>query len=636
MPLLKGRKTSRIILFILLFFTVNKKSAAQQPADSNLIKTNIQVCTDSITANPVFTKELATRMLHASNKIKYPWGIFMNNMILGAVACNNGEYEYAVRMHEVALAYARVYKFRHKESVTLANIAKDYSGMGDHQKAIVLYQQAVKSAQEINDTLQMAQGLQGLGQSYNRIGYSNETIKYCSQAAELFILKKKPASLRWAYNNIAAAYMDSARFDSAYRYIWLSQEAYDKATGGAPPPADFYLNLAICYDSLSKKDSAALYFTKALETARRSNDEVGLQSALFYLASKASEAGNTGKAIQHYKEALQLTEKYNNLEGSITTAGSLADLYARNGDYVNAYTYSVKTAAFKDAYLNQEKIQAVTALNAKFEKQQLQYEFEKKTIATATENQKKITKRNIFLYSFIALALILAAAIVFLIKYFRQRSVITANRNSALKQQLLLTQMNPHFIFNSVDNIQSLIYSNKNEAAISYLTKFSKLTRQILENSRENYIPLSEELQMLENYLVIQQLLHNNKFTYTITTDDNINPESVLLPPMLTQPFIENAIRHGLKDKREGGVVAVRFYMNDNRLLFEVTDNGSGLALKENEDGQRSLSTQITKERLQSIRPKDDIVIRTSNITAADHSVAGVKTFFEIPYIHNN
>jgi len=214
--------------------------------------------------------------------------------------------------------------------------------------------------------------------------------------------------------------------------------------------------------------------------------------------------------------------------------------------------------------------------------------------------------------------------------------VITASRNNELKQRLLLTQMNPHFIFNSVDNIQSLIYSNKNEDAISYLTKFSKLTRQILENSRENYISLAEELHMMDNYITIQKLLYNKNFRHSITVDESINSDDILLPPMLTQPFIENAVRHGLKDKKEDGLIAIRFYKEGNALLFEVTDNGTGLVAKEKENGQRSLSTQITRERLESISPDKNIVIHTQNITDDAGFVKGVKTFFEIPYIQNN
>jgi sensor histidine kinase YesM len=141
---------------------------------------------------------------------------------------------------------------------------------------------------------------------------------------------------------------------------------------------------------------------------------------------------------------------------------------------------------------------------------------------------------------------------------------------------------------------------------------------------------------MLDNYMTIQKLLYNNNFSHKVTVDESIDPDTVLLPPMLTQPFIENAIKHGLKEKSEGGLVNIRFYMKDGQLFFEVTDNGAGLAVKDNEQGQRSLSTQITKERLESIASKKNIIIHTLNITGANNAIQGVKTFFEIPYVYNN
>lgn len=626
----KGRS---IVLFFLLCLCCTNAFAQAKP-DTNVIKEHIKTVTDSITINPVFAKDLASRTLKVSQQINYPWGIFMNTLALGSIAYNNGEREEAIKLHQTALTYGRAHGFRQKESIVLSNLAKDYAGSGDTKKAINIYHEAIKVAQAINDTLQVGISLQGLGQTYSNIGYSEEAIKYCSQAAEIFIKKERYTSLRFSYNNIAAAYIDLSQFDSAYRYIWLSKHAYD-ATGAAAPQLDFYMNMAICCDSLNMKDSATYYFEKTIAAARELDDEIALQPALTYLAIREAAAGNTGKAITYYKEALLLTEKFHNLEGCITITGSLARLYAQKGDYAHAYDYAIKEAAFREEYINQEKIDAVTALNAKFEKQQLQYEFDKKTAATALANQQKIAKRNMLLYGFIALALLLGVVIIFLIKYFRQKAIITANKNEELKQRLLLTQMNPHFIFNSVDNIQSLIYNDKDEEAINYLTKFSKLTRQILENSRENYISLQEELNMLDNYMNIQKLLYNNNFTHKVTIDEGIDPETVLLPPMLTQPFIENAIKHGLKNKSEGGIIHVRFYMKNEQLFFEVTDNGSGLVEKEAASGQRSLSTQITKERLESIDSKKKIAIHTLNITGENNAVQGVKTFFEIPYSYN-
>lgn len=629
------RKAIRVgFIFLCIYFP--NLLFAQQAIDTNEVKANINTCYDSITINRPFAKALATRMLEVSKKGQYPWGIFMNTHLLGMIAYNEAEKEKAIKMHEEALAYGRAHGFKQKESSVLSNLAKDYGGTGNAEKAINLYHEAVKVAHEVNDTLQVGQALQGLGQTYSRNGFPEEAITYCSQAAEIYVPRKKYALLKWAYNTIAASYMELSKFDSAYRYLWLTKLTSDSITKGALPGPDFYINMAVVSDSLLRPDSAAFYFKNALSASLRLNDEIGLQSSYSYLAMKELQAGNTAQAIDYYKKVLVLTEKYKNPEGNISTTNSLAKAYAKMGDYKNAYDYALKEAAYRDDYMNQEKINAVTALNAKFEKQQLQYEFDKKTAATELANQKKIAKRNMLLYGFIGLALLLAAVILFVVKYYRQKAVINANKNNELKQRLLLTQMNPHFIFNSVDNIQSLIHSKKDEEAINYLTKFSKLTRQILENSRENYISLSEELNMLDNYMTIQKLLYNNNFSYKVILDDNIDPETILLPPMLTQPFIENAIKHGLKGRTEGGSVSVRFYMDGGQLFFEVIDNGSGLVVKEQETGQKSLSTQITRERLASIASKKNIMIHTMNITGINNVIQGVKTFFEIPYVHNN
>ncbi|WP_255154517.1 histidine kinase [Ferruginibacter sp. HRS2-29] len=629
------RKTTKTTLFFLFSFFCNHQLFAQA-IDTSEIKTNIQVCVDSIATNPQFAKSLAGRMLQASKDIKYPWGIFMNTMVIGTVSCNAGDYKEAIRLHEYALGYCRANKFRHKESVVLANIGKDYNLSGDHRKSIGFYQQALVVAQDIRDTVQMAQALEGMGEMYNRMGYHAETVRYCGEAVVLFKLKNRYNSARIAYNNIGASYIQAKKYDSASKYIWLSQYEFEKASPGAPPPADFYLNLALCYDSLGKKDSATYCYKKAVEICEETGDEVSSQAALYYLGVASERKGKIAEARKYYKQSLKFCEKYNNLEGIIEVTNSLATSYASTGDYANAYAYGVKASEASDSLLGREKVQAIAELNARFDNQQLKNEFDRKTLLSKVEQEKKLARRNILLYTFISIAALLLAGIFFVVKYFRQKAIINANRNNELKQRLLLTQMNPHFIFNSVDNIQSLIHANKDEEAISYLTKFSKLTRQILENSRENYITLSEELNMLDNYMTIQKLLYNNNFAHTVKVDDNIDPETVLLPPMLTQPFIENAIRHGLKDRKEGGMVNVRFYLNEGQLFFEVTDNGVGMIVKEKEKAQRSLSTQITKERLESIASKKNIIIQTLNITGNDNMIHGVKTFFEIPYIYNN
>lgn len=242
-----------------------------------------------------------------------------------------------------------------------------------------------------------------------------------------------------------------------------------------------------------------------------------------------------------------------------------------------------------------------------------------------------------------SIMLFLVFGLIFLVvvyqNYFskmKQKQIITSLEKQALNQKLLLTQMNPHFIFNSIDNIQSLIYNKQDIDAINYLTKFSKLTRQILENSNENYISLIEEIEMTENYLAIQQLLYNNKFDFKIDVDKLIDTENILLPPMLTQPFIENAIKHGLNNKSENGLINICFYLQEAKLFFEVSDNGTGFDINKQTSNHKSLAMAITKERLINYTKNQDFEVQTSNIIDNNHKIVGAKIQFEIPYIYEN
>lgn len=242
-----------------------------------------------------------------------------------------------------------------------------------------------------------------------------------------------------------------------------------------------------------------------------------------------------------------------------------------------------------------------------------------------------------------SVALLLVVGLFFLVfiyqNYFlkmKQKQYVSDLEKQILNQKLLLTQMNPHFIFNSIDNIKSLISNKKDEQAITYLTRFSHLTRQILENSTENYISLQEEISMLENYLVIQQFLYSNRFNFIIDVDSEINIENTFIPPMLTQPFIENAIRHGLKNKVKNGQVVIKFYKDESKLFFQVTDNGAGFEKNENENNHKSISVKLTKERLINYTKNNDFELITENVYDNTQQVVGAKINFEIPYIYEN
>ena len=207
-----------------------------------------------------------------------------------------------------------------------------------------------------------------------------------------------------------------------------------------------------------------------------------------------------------------------------------------------------------------------------------------------------------------------------------------------LEQRLLRSQMKPHFIFNALSSIQGYIFKNDNKTAGSYLAKFSRLIRMVLENSRQEYVPLAEEVTSLENYLDLQQLRFPDKFEYEIKVDVQIDAEEVAIPPLIAQPFIENAIEHGIQHIEGKGFLTIHFKWDKGGIQFQLEDNGVGriqaAILKEQRIPHQSLSTQLAKERLQIYQDKTQ---KNFNLEIKDRlnqqqQIIGTSVFIQLPF----
>jgi sensor histidine kinase YesM len=231
--------------------------------------------------------------------------------------------------------------------------------------------------------------------------------------------------------------------------------------------------------------------------------------------------------------------------------------------------------------------------------------------------------------------LIILLAIVLI----RQNRLRNNHRTLLFQQRLLRTQMNPHFLFNSLTSIQHYIINKDPTLASDYLGRFSKLVRQILNNSAQEYILLEDEISSIKNYLELQKLRFHNMFDYSIEIGEMIDEESVLVPPMLAQPFIENAIEHGFKNKEDKGHLKISFRLNGNMIRVIIDDNGVGRkkAQKISEEqnrGHRSMSTTITRERLQVLkrRAHSKIHLEISDLKDENENVTGTSVIFDMPY----
>ena len=213
--------------------------------------------------------------------------------------------------------------------------------------------------------------------------------------------------------------------------------------------------------------------------------------------------------------------------------------------------------------------------------------------------------------------LLIFGFVQFRIKQVKNREEFKTRLNQAVVEgelKALRSQMNPHFIFNSMNSIKYFISKNDSETANKYLSKFSKLIRMILDNSRHHSISLSEELSALQLYLELETMRFGGKFSYEISVADDINPEITEIPSMMLQPFAENSIIHGIMPKSSAGKVFIGVTRTDNQLIFVIDDDGVGRKKNENIiNFHQSVGISVTRQRLEimtaSLSSKSDIRI---------------------------
>ncbi|MCF8234450.1 MAG: histidine kinase [Bacteroidales bacterium] len=208
-----------------------------------------------------------------------------------------------------------------------------------------------------------------------------------------------------------------------------------------------------------------------------------------------------------------------------------------------------------------------------------------------------------------------------------------------LEQKALQLQMNPHFIFNSLNSIQSFVLNNDTDKAISYLAKFSQLMRLILSNSRESYIPLKDEITALSYYMDIEKLRFDDKFDYEIIMDQHIDAEFTEIPPMIIQPYLENAIIHGLINSEKKGKIKIGFSLDKKNISCVVEDNGIGRERAvqiRNESGikRKSRGMLITKERLEILKKQhnEKFSVNIIDLKNPDGSAKGTRVELIIHY----
>lgn len=396
---------------------------------------------------------------------------------------------------------------------------------------------------------------------------------------------------------VADAYVQQAEVSLQQKNKEVAIESYKKAISYSKDQPEAVVKLkneiAKVYASDNQFDKAIAINEKLLTEAQAKNDFDTQIKQLQELATIYFKKNEPEKAITVLKQAYQLALQQGKTSEVKTSLLQLLQYYKSNGkDKESIALYDDFFQNFdkliqNDSSLIDEKTFQVT------EEKIRQLEKEKAL------KDELISKKNTFNYFLMGSIVLLLLFFALIVKALY--SIKTKNKEIAL--QSLRREMNPHFIFNSLNSVNQFISQNKELEANKYLTSYSHLMRNMMENSNKDFISLSSEIEQLKKYLDLEHLRFQDKFDYEITVDENLDTETTFVPNMLIQPHLENAIWHGLRYRETKGLLQLHFGIKNNKISVLIDDDGIGLTksaeLKtRNQKVHQSRGLTNTKERI--------------------------------------
>jgi tetratricopeptide (TPR) repeat protein len=319
------------------------------------------------------------------------------------------------------------------------------------------------------------------------------------------------------------------------------------------------------------------------------------------ISKSFEDLGETSSARRELEEAVAIADSINDAASKAQAYLALATFYERDGENKRALLAYKK---YSEAVNSTEKqIEAENEQREALIKKQREIESLSKEVSISQQQEKieqtTVSRQKIVIYGLILIIVIIATTSYFIYK----NAVASKIANQLLALKSLRSQMNPHFIFNALNSVNHFIAQQDERTANKFLSEFSQLMRLVLENSQEDFIPLQKEQEILSLYLKLEHYRFRDKFEYTIDIDETINTDVMEVPPMLIQPYIENAVWHGLRYKDAMGHLLLKVRQDNDALLVEIHDNGIGrkqsAALKTvNQKKHNSTGIKNIEERL--------------------------------------
>ncbi len=503
-----------------------------------------------------------------------------------------------------------------------------------------LLHQTLQTSEKNGDIL-IGEIFRALGNSYYRSDNKEKAFSYYLKAADVFEKENDQDKMALIYVQLADIADIFQRYEASQEFKFKAIRALGNAKDTATiiDVSNYLSSLYLFTRHLDSTylDSSYYYAIKAIDCSTGKNERREKMTTLFnnvsdyyYVKEDFNQAIEwirktipyreylaTGQIILYYgkiadcymnqkkyKETLPYLDSIKQVLPVIKSSYYHMNYYSRMhecykglGDFETALTNYEKYAALSDSVQLEEKAEAIT----KLERQYTQAKNEQKI--SDLKQQQEIDTLNIKLLTFGIAGAILLILLIGI--FFRQNVIKNRQIRLETEQRLNRARMNPHFFFNTLSALQTSALTEKDALKIAdLLAMYAQIMRSTLESTYEDLIPIEEEAEYLGTYLKLQQFRTNNSFEYSITISEAIDPVEMRVPAMIIQPFVENAIEHGLSGIAQGGRLEISFDMISDEVRIKIIDNGSGMSKSSASKSHKSRATEITRDRLFLINKK--------------------------------
>lgn len=554
---------------------------------------------------------------------------------LGISYRNASLYEKSIELHKASLALAIKAEDIELQVVSLNMIGVVYRRMDLVKPALDYHTQALDLANSISEkTIQLEASIavsqNSIGNIYLALKRYDLAIKQFEKSLKIEEKLNQKLGLAINFHNIGYAQEAQGNLEAAMENYQLSLR-YNNEINSDIGRVICYNSIGSLYIKLRKHEQAKEIINRALTKAIEIGDQFYLASAYVNLGWVELELDNLIESETNLKKALEISSAFNLTSSSVDANKKLSDLYHVQKNFELALFHYKAAIELENTITNERNFQYVNDIVLEYEN-----EVKNKQIQLLADRNEELV-RNQKLYMLIIFSVVLLAVI--LIAFNRNRQLRQEKQILTLEQDMLRNQMNPHFIFNSLNSIKLYIINNDKEKAVYYLNKFAKLIRKILVANTEKYISLEDELETMKLYLSIENLRFSNQINFSIKIDPNINTASIKVPSLILQPFLENALWHGLSSKNNDKKISLIVSRGTtHHVVVSITDNGIGRTESEkiNRDkslNRKSVGLDITKARLANFSKRftSDYNLEIIDLYDDHHKSTGTKVALHIP-----